>query len=311
MSELDRRLAAVAARQRMLITVQDVYGAGGSTDHAIARVHGGRWRRVEHGVYLMMGADLDWHTRQLAAVLAAGPGAAASHFAAARLWGLPGFSRAPVELSIPRGTRFRRPGIRTHESTDLERCTIVRRQLVPVTDANRTLLDVARFVGDPRSTRVIEAARRQQLVTWSTLISTLAAHARRGRPGIQRLRRVILAGAQREEVTDTDMELLVLGLLHEAGLPEPALHHRIHDGSRFVAEVDLAYPQWKIAIECDGSVHLDPEVHERDLARQNDLVLLGWTVLRFSWERVRARPLAVVSEVRAAVDAAIATSLRH
>lgn len=99
------------------------------------------------------------------------------------------------------------------------------------------------------------------------------------------------------------MELLVLGLLRESGLPEPVLHHRIYDGDRFVAEVDLAHPQWKIAIECDGDIHLLPEVRERDLPRQNDLVLLGWTVLRFSWERSRARPERIVSEVRAAIDA--------
>ena len=112
---------------------------------------------------------------------------------------------------------------------------------------------------------------------------------------------MILAGAHREEVTDTDVELLVLGLLTEASLPEPVLHHRIHDGERFVAEVDLAYPQWRIAIECDGDVHLLPEVRERDLPRQNDLVLSGWTVLRFSRDRVWTRPEALVAEVIAAV----------
>jgi very-short-patch-repair endonuclease len=73
---------------------------------------------------------------------------------------------------------------------------------------------------------------------------------------------------------------------------------------RFVAEVDLAYPQWWIAIECDGPSHLEEEVHERDLPRQNDLVLQGWTVLRFSWRRVRDRPASVIREVRAAIDAA-------
>jgi very-short-patch-repair endonuclease len=81
------------------------------------------------------------------------------------------------------------------------------------------------------------------------------------------------------------------------------LHHRIYDGTRFVAEVDLAFPQWRIAIECDGDVHLLPEVRERDLQRQNDLMLLGWTVLRFTWERARSRPERIVDEVRAAIRA--------
>lgn len=304
MSDLDRALAPIAGRQRMLLTIDDVYAAGGTADNADDRVRGGRWRRVDRGVYLFAGAPWDWPTQQLAAVLAAGEGAVASHLAAARLWGIPGFASAGVEVSIPRQRRYRREGVRTHESTDLDRCTVVRRDGVPVTDANRTLLDVGRYVGQERLTRAVEAARRAGHVSWSSLTAALMAHARRGRPGVRRLRNVILSNAHRDEVTDTDMELLVLGLIREAGLPEPTLHHRVmHDG-RFVAEVDLSYPQWRIAIECDGSIHLDPAVHERDLARQNDLVLVGWTVLRFSWDRVRARPHVVASEVRAAIEAA-------
>lgn len=304
MSDLDRKLAAVAASQRMLITLADVRRAGGTQAHAQRRVDGGRWRQVDQRTYLIAGAPFDWPTRQLAATLAAGEGAVGSHLAAARAYRLPGFDRAGVEVSIPRGRRYRRPWVRTHESTDLDRCRVVIRDGLPVTDPDRTLLDLGRYVGVPRLSRAVEAARRSQLVTWSSLIATLARHGRRGRHGTRRLRAVILRDAHRDEVTDTDMELLVLGLLRDAGCPEPVLHHRIYDGGRFVAEVDLAYPRWKIAIECDGDVHLLPEVRERDLPRQNDLVLLGWTVLRFSWERSRARPERIVAEVRRAIDAA-------
>lgn len=307
MSDLDRRLAAVAETQHQLVTVDDVRAAGGDAHHIRARVAGGRWRRVESGVFLFAGAPFDWTVQLHAAVLAAGPGAVASHFAAARLWGLPGFLTAALELTIPRGRRYRRAGIRTHESTDLDRCEIVRRSGLPVTDPARTLLDVGRYVGIKRLGRLVESARRQDLVTWSSMIACLAAHARRGRPGVRRLRAVILEGAHRTEVTDTDMEHLVLGLILEGGLPEPELHHRVLVADRFVAEVDLAYPRWKIAIECDGSIHLDPDVREADLARQNDLMLEGWTVLRYSWDRVRRRPEVVVSEVRAAVESARAS----
>lgn len=285
----------------MLITTGDVRAAGGNLANVDRRVAGGRWTRVDRGVHLVAGAPFDWTTRQLAAVLAAGEGAAASHLAAARIWQLGGFSTAGVELSIPRGRRYRRVGVRTHESTDLDRCRIMRREGVPVTDPDRTLLDLGRYVGWRRLARVAEGARRAELVTWSSLIGMLARHARRGRPGVRCLRSVILSGAHREEVTDSDVELLVLGLLTEAGLPEPVLHHEVHEGERFVAEIDLAYPQWKVALECDGDVHLLPEVRERDLPRQNDLVLAGWTVLRFSRDRVWSRPEAIVAETLAAV----------
>jgi very-short-patch-repair endonuclease len=155
--------------------------------------------------------------------------------------------------------------------------------------------------GTRRLARAVEWARREELVTWSSLISTLHRHARRGRPGIRRLRRVIAANAHREEIADSDFELLVLALLREHGLPEPVMHHRVIDGGRFVAEVDLAYPHLRIAIECDGGVHLEQEVWEADHRRGNDLALLGWTVLHFTWERYQARPDAIVAEVQAAL----------
>src|SRR3546814_20877936 len=95
--------------------------------------------------------------------------------------------------------------------------------------------------------------------------------------------------SHRIEVADTDVELLVIALLREHGLPEPELHHRVYQGDRFVAELDLAYPARKIALECDGDVHLLPEVRERDLARQNDLELLGWLVLTIGRASCRER----------------------
>ena len=108
----------------------------------------------------------------------------------------------------------------------------------------------------------------------------------------------------RGEVTDSDFELLVLSSMVERGLAEPVLHFKVFDGDRFVAEVDLAYPDLRIAIELDGRVHLQEDVWERDQPRQNDLVLLGWTVLRFSWARFVKDPDRVIAEIRAAVAAA-------
>ena len=306
MHGLDARLASSARRRRMLITLDDVRAAGGTQDHVKRRLGSGRWLRMDDGVYLVNGAPTDWATRELASVLAAGDGALASHLAAARLWERPTFGHTGLELSIPRGRRYRRDGVRTHESTDLDRCRTVIREGVPTTDMDRTALDLARYIGVQRLTKVIEGSRRDGLVTWSSLISILARHARRGRPGIRRLRAVILANAHREEVTDADVELLVLGLLTGAGLPEPVLHHRVFEGERFVAEVDMAYPELMVAIECDGDVHLVDEVRERDLPRQNDLILRGWAVLRFSKARVLRRPETIVAEVRQARADALA-----
>jgi len=304
MSALDDRLLPIFVRQHWLVSVDDVIRSGGSTAAITHRLRVGRWERVDNGVYRLVGATQTWEARVLAPILGIEAPAAASHMTAAVLHGIPGFGEGTPEITVPRGRDSRRAGLRVHSSTDFDRCAIVERRGIPTTDVARTLLDVARTVGDRRLHRSIEWCRRKGLTDWSTLISTLARHSRRGRPGVRRLRRVILAHAGREEVTDSDFELLVLASLAEAGLPEPVLHHRVMDGGRFVAEVDLAFPQWRIAIELDGAVHLEPEVRERDLPRQNDLVLLGWTVLRFSWRRFADHPDRVMAEIAAAITAA-------
>jgi hypothetical protein len=308
MSLVDDRVLPVFVRQHWLVSFEDVAAAGGSADTVAHRLRTGRWTRADIGVYRLVGPPVGWESRLLAPIMSVGPPAAASHHAAAALHGLPGFGDGTMELTVPRHGDVRRPAMRVHTSTDLDRCRIVARRGIPTTDVDRTLLDLARVVGPRRLHRSIEWCRREGLTDWPALIDCLARHARRGRPGVQRLRDVILANAGQDEITDSDFELLFLASLAERGLPAPVLHHRVTDGDRFVAEVDLAYPELRIAIELDGRVHLQAEVRERDLPRQNDLVLLGWTVLRFSWRRFAERPDAVIGEVRAALRRATAAA---
>lgn len=302
MGSLDDRLMPVFANQHWLVSHGDVVQAGGTWRQEQLRLLRGAWEAVDEGVYHLVGAPRTWESKALAPILAIGGRARASHYCAAALHGLPGYGQGVPEISIDRGRGARRDHVRIHTSTDLQRSDPVLLRGVPSTSLPRTILDLARTASDQRTLQSIEWGRRTGRTDWSELISTLAHHARRGRPGIVRLRRVIMANAHREEVTDSDFELLFLAFLAEHGIPAPVLHHRVHDGVRFVAEVDLAYPHLFIAIELDGAEHLDREVRERDLPRQNDLVLLGWTVLRFSWARFIKRPDAVLSEIRAAIQ---------
>ncbi len=238
----------------------------------------------------------------LAAVLSAGAGATASHFTAAALWGLDGFGRSGrPEIAVPRG-RFHRPlDVRAHTSTDLDRCTIVQRQGIPGTDLGRTVLDVARFVGLERLDRVVENARRAHDLAVSSLVETLFAHARQGRHGIRKLRAVLDRHLEREEVTDSDFELLVLSLLAEHGFPPPVLHHEIRVGDLLIAEVDLAWPDRLVAAELHGRVHLQPEVWERDQVKAVELDALGWTLLPFTWRAYRDRRPWMLDRLRRAL----------
>ncbi|MGY2066835.1 endonuclease domain-containing protein [Blastococcus sp. SYSU DS0619] len=47
----------------------------------------------------------------------------------------------------------------------------------------------------------------------------------------------------------------------------------------FVARVDLAFPEQRVALEYDGLWHAGPAQFAKDLRRLNRLVAAGWTVL--------------------------------
>ena len=73
---------------------------------------------------------------------------------------------------------------------------------------------------------------------------------------------------------------------------------------RVLAEIDFADPHLMIAVEVDGrAFHSDRRSFERDRKRQNMLTLRGWTVLRFTWERIVSDPAGVMAEVTAATSA--------
>ena len=82
-----------------------------------------------------------------------------------------------------------------------------------------------------------------------------------------------------------------MDLVRQYELMAPAFQHEVWHGGRFIARIDCAYPDRKLAIEVDGfEHHSSPEAFQRDRTRQNRLVALGWTVLRFTWHDVVHRP---------------------
>lgn len=306
MSDIDKKLAKIAARQHSLITLADIAAVKAHRNLGTRRVKAGRWEAPYEGVYRIAGVPWTWEARVLALVFAAGEGAVASHFCALRLYGL-GFKRAAPEITMKRGAQFRSKKYTVHTSTDLDRCEIRMRDNIPVTDPARTLLDVARKLKGVALTNLVEAARRQGLVDWHSLIATVTAHARRGRPGIRRLRGVIAAGAQSDEITETDSELAAVGLLREGDFGEPRLQYRIYedDGARLVAEMDAAYVDDKLDLEIDGPVHLRPEVRLRDEKRDQMLRrVYGWTVRRIWWTIPVKEPDLFVQIVKEAFEEA-------
>ncbi|MEV7611059.1 hypothetical protein AB0N61_16345 [Microbacterium sp. NPDC089320] len=138
-------------------------------------------------------------------------------------------------------------------------------------------------------------AGRRPMATVDTLRATIASGRR---VGIQRLRQAV--DLVRED-SWSPRESKVRCHLVLAGMPEPELNHDVYDaGGRFLACVDLAYPERKVAIEYQSMLH-----HSRyaaDVERIAALRDAGWTVIEVSAELL-ARPVDLVDRVRRALAA--------
>jgi very-short-patch-repair endonuclease len=163
------------------------------------------------------------------------------------------------------------------------------------------LLDLGAVLRTDQVQLAIDDARRRRLVDWDELLDTLVVHARRGRNGVGTLRCLLDDHFGESAVTDSGFERLVVAALLAHGLPAPVLQHQVRIGGR-VYRLDLAYPEARLAIELDGSVHLERPVWEADHARQNALILAGWTLLRFTWKDYREHTGRMVAQVRAALS---------
>ena len=247
---------------------------------ALDRSLGVTWQRVLHGAYVPAGLTLDLRLRAQAAQRLLPVDAYVADRCLLWLLGIPVLPLGPplLEVVVPRGAVVpRRPGLHAREAllpaSDREQVSGVR-CVRPV----RAVADLLRLLPAVDAVVVADAVLHAELATPRDLEDELAAHARlRG----VRAARVALARSdgRAESPPETRVRLLLTG----AGLA-PVPQYDVHNAAgRWIARVDLALPRLRLAIEYDGQlVHELPGAFTRDRARQNDLVLAGWTVLRLT-----------------------------
>lgn len=194
---------------------------------------------------------------------------------------------APPKPEITIGTTQsqRATDIRLSRSADLQLDDITRAAGIPCTNATRTLIDLGAVARDHVVESAVERALHRRLTTVDQIEQRLEAVARRGRPGVGALRRVLaLRGAV---PAASELELLIWQILrrHHVALPQRQVEVTV-GGRRFF--LDMAYVVEKVFIEGDGfGVHGGRESFESDRLRQNLLVMAGWLPLRFTWLQAR------------------------
>jgi predicted transcriptional regulator of viral defense system len=161
-TRIDVAIAALAAGQPGVVARAELVELGLGRRAIAHRVANGRLHVVHRGVYAVGHARLSRAGRWMAAVLAAGPGAALSHRSAAALWGIRDTSRSSIEVIAPR--QCRRPGIDAHRIS-LEADEVTTERGIRVTTVTRTLLDLAEQLTPQQLERAIHEAEYHRLTS--------------------------------------------------------------------------------------------------------------------------------------------------
>lgn len=296
---LDLVVARLAEQQHGVFDLAALDRVGCSPDQRRHRVHTGRWVRVHDGVYRIGGAPVTWRGTVLAACLAGGPGTVGSHRSAAAVWAVDGGQTELREILCVRWHRSFEPGLIVHESKALDARDVTIVDAIPVTTIERTLLDLGAVVHPLTVEQAVETALRRGLTTLPDLRATVHRLGRRGRNGVGVLRRIIDERDPDRRLTESAMEMRLLQVIRAQGLPEPVTQYTICEHGRFVARVDAAYPDLRIALEYESvDWHTGKAALVRDSARRNAVVAAGWLPVAVTVEDLRTGGHRVCDQIR-------------
>jgi very-short-patch-repair endonuclease len=231
---------------------------------------------LRYDVYADARLERDHELACKAVALRLPPGVAIAGPSAAHLWGVDhaGGIRDPVHVIAPTSVWLGpRHGVRVHRA-DVAAEEIVRTGGVPRTTPLRTAWDVAAWCDPEAAVAIIDRMLALNVVTVDALDGTV--RRRRGERSSRRAREAFAltdAGAQSPPESHVRVRLVL------AGLPRPVTQHpvRVHGGR--VVHPDLAWPEFKVALEYDGQWHDDPRQFHRDRDRLRWLTEVGWLVV--------------------------------
>lgn len=284
-------MAALAATQKGLVARRQLIRLGLSPATIDEWVATGQLNVVYPGVYLVGHPVMPNGGRELAAVLASGPGAVLSHRSAAEVWKLIEPRRGLALQTTSPDRRIEGPkGIYVHGSVVLAEDEIDARDGIPVTSAARTVFDLASQAATWEVAKAYEEGLIQNYFSRDRMIVLAMRH--KGRRGIRKVRALIDRDAP-PSVTIEEAHRRLLELIRSSDLPHPRTELKI-DGR----PADIVWEEAKLVVEMDGGAfHNQPSRIERDKLRDSKLAALGYVVVRVTWNELTQRPAALISRI--------------
>ena len=295
----DAALLRLAGRQHGLVTAGQLASLGYTKDQIYRRLQAGVLFRVHRGVYAVAGTRDGFEFRVLAAVLALGDGALASHRCAAALFDLRRLPCDVPEVTVSGRNAPRIAGFRSHRRDVLMSADRTRIGVIPVTSPAWTLLDLA---ADGLESMRVGGALDDVLVRKLASLRAVERVVTRGLglhlPGAVLLAELVDERRRGVKPSATGLEDELLEIFRTYGLPEPERQFKLSLPGGGMAIFDAAYPDLLLGFEADGDKwHKGLLDRMRDEARDEKAGLIGWTIRRYGSEDIRERPAGVADEV--------------
>lgn len=250
-----------------------------------------RFRAIHRDIYVardarptaLLRAKAAWLRSRGHGVLA---GFSASAFHGAR-WIDPSLPAYVIDINNRRPTR----GIVTWADAieDDEICSIGE---IRLTTPARTAVDLACKFPEDTAVAAIDALARAAHLKVADIEQAAERHT--GRKGIRQARATIaLVDPGAESPQETWLRLLVI----RAGYPRPQTQYPVYNEyGALIGDVDLAWPELKIALEYEGRHHTDPEQLRKDIQRVDAMVETGWIVIRVTSREEAANALGRIAK---------------
>jgi predicted transcriptional regulator of viral defense system len=280
-TEADLQCSFIAARQFGLITREQALELGMSQKMVRNRVATG-WHRMLPGVLALPGAPASWEQRMMAACLWCRSTGVAGGRSAGAIHALHGLSRDVIELVT---TSKRKPprGVIVHVTTDLPSADTRVVNGIPVTNVERTLVDLASLIDRDKLAIALDDALRRRLTHVTRLRRRLDRTGTAGRKGTGVLAKLLFERNGLEAFPESALETSFYEFICRWKLPPPRLQERMRDEDGRVIRVDFFYPHARLAIELESFAwHSGRDAWERDLRRRNRMETTGLTVLHYT-----------------------------
>lgn len=253
-------------------------------------------RVASRGVRVPWGAAQPLH-HTCALLAALTPDAVCCLATAALLWDcpLPLAVKHDMKIRLAKaagGTRPVRKGIAGHRLA-LREQDVAMLDGVPVTGPARTWLDMASVLdledlvaaGDYF---ICSQSRsfgppKKAICSLADLLEQVTSN-----PGVRGIRKARLAVELCRVGADSVPETRLRLALGRLGLPEPVLSYVVQDPTGWeLAWPDIAFPDFKVAVNYDGRHHLEARQRESDISRDESIAAIGWQSVTITAGHVR------------------------